>query len=152
RDRILPLRRSQAALVRQSRADFTFQAAQAPAMAFGDGGFLVCVLQPCSAQRCEGADAVAARAVDQGRALNAAQQLVEGVDGPAVQVSGAGDGEVVVGQAGGAYGGGFVEVGGFGVGGEVDDVGDAGGAQGGQVFGGDPAAGVDVGGGVGEAG
>src|SRR5690606_26942186 len=66
-------------------------------------------------------------------------------------VGGAGDGEVVVDQAGGAHGFGFVEVGRSGVRGEVDDVADPGGAQRRQVVGGDTAAGEDAAGGRGEA-
>src|SRR5690606_41607283 len=44
--------------------------------------------------------------------------------------------------AGGSHGGGFVEGGGLGVGGELDDLGDAGRVQGGQLVGAEAAAGV----------
>src|SRR5690606_6557095 len=83
-------------------------------------------------------------AMDQGRAFDVAQQLVEGSHGSGTEVGGAGDGQVVVGQAGRTHGVGFVEAGSLGVGGEIDDVDDAGCAQGGQVVGADAAAGSDA--------
>src|SRR5690606_18310521 len=94
---------------------------------------------------------VAAGAVHQGRAPGVAQQPVEGGNGIAIEVGGAGDGEGVVGQAGGAHGFGFVAVGRFGVRGQVDDVADRGGAQRRQAGGGHTAAGEDAAGGRGEA-